>query len=331
MLPNIDSLDLAAKKILVRLDLDVPVEEGKVADANRLQMANATIEKVLSKNISQLILLGHRGRPEEKNEEDSNKHILEFFKEKYGEVELLADFDQTVNSKIVLFENLRFWKGESENSDEFAAKLSSLGEVYINESFATAHRAHASVVGIPKYLPHAVGERFAQEVQKLTQIKESPARPLVSILSGVKEDKKDYIESFAGFSDKVLVGGRLPVYLGDEHSNPKVVLARLIQDKEDITVHSMEIFEEEIKKAKSIIVSGPLGKYEEEGHRQGTKRVFEAVANADSYKLAGGGDTEAALSLMGLTEKFDWISTGGGAMLEFLAKGTLPAIEALKN
>jgi phosphoglycerate kinase len=109
----------------------------------------------------------------------------------------------------------------------------------------------------------------------------------------------------------------------------KVVVAKLMPDKEDITINSIEKFEEEIAKAKTILVAGPIGKYEEEGHRQGTQRVFTAVANSNAYKVAGGGDTEEALTTCSVRDKFDWVSVGGGAMLEYLAKGTLPGIEAL--
>ena len=126
----------------------------------------------------------------------------------------------------------------------------------------------------------------------------------------------------------VLISGRLPLYLEEDYKNEKVIVANLIQDKEDITLHSIESFEHELAKAKTILVSGPMGRYEEDGHRQGTKRVLEAVANAGAYKVAGGGDTEAAITLLGLEDKFDWISTGGGAMLEFLANRTLPGIIA---
>jgi phosphoglycerate kinase len=132
-----------------------------------------------------------------------------------------------------------------------------------------------------------------------------------------------------------LVGGRLPDLLGDRglesvrSQNGKVIVGNLIMDKEDITIHTIERFEEEVGKAAMVVVSGPLGRYEDEGHRQGTERVFEAVVTSNAFKIAGGGDTEAALSLLNLQNKFDWLSVGGGAMLEFLSKKTLPGIEAL--
>ncbi len=157
------------------------------------------------------------------------------------------------------------------------------------------------------------------------------------LISGCKEDKLCYIEPFEKIADKVLVGGRLPDYLGDEKlisvrsrgESDKLIVGNLIMDKEDITLHTIERFIEEVEKAKTIVVSGPLGKFEDEGHRQGTEGVFKAISESGAYKIAGGGDTEKALNLLGLQDRFDWVSVGGGAMLEFLSKRTLPGLEAL--
>ncbi|MCX6705309.1 MAG: phosphoglycerate kinase, partial [Candidatus Woesebacteria bacterium] len=200
-------------------------------------------------------------------------------------------------------------------------------------------RESASIVGLPKLLPHAVGFRFAKEVENLSKVFENPAHPLLFIVGGSKKDKLDYIKSLESLSDKILVGGRLPEYYGDlalesvrnRGEQDKLIIANLVQDKEDITLNSIERFEKEIEKAKTIVLAGPMGKYEEEGHRQGTERVFKAVAGSSTFKVAGGGDTERAISELAISDKFDWISVGGGAMLEFLAKRTLPGIEALES
>jgi phosphoglycerate kinase len=207
--------------------------------------------------------------------------------------------------------------------------LASLGDAYVNDAFGTSHREHASFISLPSRMPRAAGEHLRKEVEQLSRVLENPERPLVALLSGVKEDKLTYLERFVEISDLVLVGGRLPVFMDEDYKHDKVFVSRLLQDKEDITLHSVEKMEEEVAKAKTILVSGPMGKFEEEGHRLGTKRVFEAIANSEAYKVAGGGDTEAAITLLGLEDKFDWISTGGGAMLEFIAKGTLPGLQAL--
>lgn len=331
-LPEINQLQVDGKKVLVRADLDVDVVEGGVVNEKRLSILLPTLEKLLSMNVSQIVILGHRGRVNDENREQlSTKYLVDWFRDKLNQdVEFQDGFENNSGSKIVLFENLRYWPGEEENNEEFVSKLASLGDVYVNESFATSHREHSSIVGLPKKMPHAVGERFAQEVEHLSKLLENPERPFYSLLNGVKEDKLSYLNRFIEISDFVYVSGRLPVFMDEDYKHEKVYVCRLLQDKEDITLHSVERIEADVPAAKTILLSGPAGKYEEEGHRLGTKRVFEAIANSNAFKVAGGGDTEAAIEMLGLEDKFDWISIGGGAMLEFIANGTLPGIEALQ-
>lgn len=335
-LRSITSLDVKEKKVLVRMDFDVP--EGNYS---RLEASKESLDYLLSQN-AKLILIGHKGRPDGKpSGELSLASLVEPLKQIIGrDVDFFyailgAETQDKVNQmqpgQIILLENLRFDAREEANDEGFARELASLGELYVNESFAVSHREHASIVGIPKFLPHAVGIRFEKEIEVLSNLRENPERPLVTLLSGVKKDKLDYLEPFKQFSDKVLMSGRLPEYLGDNYSDEKVVVARLMPDKEDITLNSIKEFEEEIAKAKTVLVAGPIGKYEDEGHRQGTERVFTAVSNSSAKKIAGGGDTEDALRLLNLVGKFDWVSVGGGAMLEFLAKGTVPGVEALQD
>lgn len=312
-LPQLKDADLKDKKVIVRADLDFDPSE---TDSLRLTSLYPTLDYLKGQN-SQIILIGHRGRPEGKADESLSLIPFKKFFEKYN---------------LQLEENLRFDPGEEANSEEFAKKLAGLGNFYVDEAFGVAHRAHASIVGLPKLLPHAAGLRFVLEVENLSKVFESPKKTVVMIISGLKDDKLSYVDKFLEMADKVLIGGRLPDYVHDSsplRTNPKVVVGDLLPDKEDITIHAIEKFEEEISKAHTIVVSGPIGKYEEEGHRQGTKRVFEAVAKSQAFKIAGGGDTEAAIKLLDLSDKFDWVSVGGGAMLDFLANKTLPGIEAL--
>ena len=209
-----------------------------------------------------------------------------------------------------------------------------MGDFYVNEAFATSHRSHASIVGIPKFLPHAAGIHFGKEIDNLEKAFVEPVRPVVVIVSGLKEDKLPYVEAFKSFADRILVGGRLPEYAeqkGIKGTDPKVMYADLLPDKQDITIHSIERFEAEIAKAKTLVVAGPMGMFEDAGHRIGTQRVFGAVARSSAFKVAGGGDTHKAISLLKLEAGFNWLSVGGGASLEFLAKRTLPGIAALVN
>lgn len=312
-LPQLKDFDLKTKKVIVRADLDT--DPNNLSDL-RVVSLTPTLDYLRSQD-AVITVIGHRGRPEGKVDRALSLKPFEVYFQKWS-------------AKVL--ENLRFNSGEEENSEELAKKLAEDQDFFVNDAFAVSHRVHASIVGLPKLLPHAAGLRFVQEIQNLSQILENPEKPVVTLISGVKDDKLSYVEDFLKFSDKILIGGRLPDYIHDSSSlrvNPKVVVADLIGDKEDITIHSIEKFESEIQRAGTIVVSGPVGKFEEEGHRLGTKKVFEAVANSKAFKVAGGGDTESAISLLGLEKKFNWISVGGGAMLEFLAKGTLPGIDAL--
>ncbi len=312
-LPTITSADFSGKRVIVRADLDF---DPKDQENLRFTTLTPTLDLIKERG-GEIVLMGHRGRPNGKFDESlSLKPFKPYF--------------QRWNAKLL--ENLRFDPGEEANDIEYAKKLASYGDFYVNEAFGVSHRSHASIVGVPKILPHVAGERFIKEIENLSKIFEDPKRPVVTLISGVKDDKMGYIEKFLEFSDKILIGGRLPEYIHDSsplRKNSKVMIADLLPDREDITIHSMEKFESAIVGASTIVVSGPIGKFEDEGHRQGTKRVLTAVTQTGAFKVAGGGDTTTAINLLKLSDKFDWISVGGGAMLDFLANKSLPGIEAL--
>jgi len=314
-LPKLTDVDVSGKKVIVRLDLDTNPDPNDL----RIKASRETIDYLHSKN-AQIIIIAHKGRPEGKVDQALS---LKPFEPLFPDCEVK--------------ENLRFDPGEEANDETFARKISSWGDVYVNEAFASSHRSHASIVEIPKFLPHAMGMRFEKETENLSKVFENPKRPLIFLISGAKEDKLQSIDGLEKYADKVLVGGRLPDFLGDRglesirNQNGKVIIGNLIMDKEDITIHTIERFEKEVGKAGTIVVSGPLGKFEDEGHKQGTERVLKSVVeNKGAFKVAGGGDTEKALNLLSLSQDFNWVSVGGGAMLDFLAKRTLPGIEALK-
>jgi phosphoglycerate kinase len=316
-LPKITDLEVNNKKVLVRADLDV--EEDNFASDLRIQSLVPTLDHLKSKN-AKIVVIGHRGRPTgeaKKDQQLSLKFLEPFFNKWEAQVK----------------ENLRFDPREERNDFEYAKELALLGEVFINEAFAASHREHASIVGIPKLLPHAAGLRFIAEVENLSRGFNNPTRPVISIIGGAKEDKLNYLEGLAEISDSVLIGGALPKFIAEDSSlraNPKFLVANLIADKEDLTVHSIEEMEKKIESAGTILLAGPMGKFEEEGHSQGTKRVFEKVAASPAFKIVGGGDSLRAVKIFSLEEKFNWVSVGGGAMLEFITKKTLSGIEALK-
>ena len=315
-LPKLQELDVAGKRVILRLDLDTDPDP----DDLRIKSSGQTVNYLHSKN-ARVVIIAHKGRPTGDKEKD-RVLSLEPFRPLFPGCEIK--------------ENLRFNPGEEAGDMDFAGELASEGDIYINEAFATSHRNSASITILPKLLPHAAGLRFVEEVENLSKVFENPARPLLFIISGAKEDKLQSIDGLEKYADRILVGGRLPVFLGDKalesvrNQEGKVIIGNLIMDKEDITLNTVERFEKEIEKAKTIVVSGPPGRFEDDGHRQGTERVLRKVAeNKEAFKVAGGGDTEKVLASLSLSQYFDWVSVGGGAMLEFLSKRTLPGIEAL--
>lgn len=341
-IPNIQGIDFKEKRVILRADLDVPVVEGKVREEWRLGLILPTLSHILDQGAKQVLIIGHMGRPEGKvDEQFSLSPLLEYFKERitpdaefvgHQPFDLYFEIQEKIlgsQTRLVLLENLRFWPEEESNSESFSEQLAYGMDMYVNDAFGSSHRSHASIVGITKFLPAYLGLQFEKEIENLGSVFENPTRPVVALINGVKKDKLDYIEGFKAFCDHILIGGRLPEFLPEDFEDPKLTIAKLNPDKEDITIHSIESFERKVAEAKTIIVSGPIGKYEDPGHRLGTKRVFEAIAKADAYTVAGGGDTIAAINTLNLVKNFDWISAGGGAALEFLVHKTLPGIEAI--
>lgn len=317
-LPLLANLDISGKKVLLRLDLDTNPDPNDL----RIKASEETLNHLKEKGALEITILGHKGRPQGKVDESLSLKPFQPIFDKWG-------------AKV--HENLRFDPGEEANDMEFAKKLASLGDVFVNDAFASSHRSHASIVSLPTLLPSVIGIHFQKEIENLSKVFDNPKRPLVFLISGLKEDKLDYVKAFENIADRVLVGGRLPEFLGDaalesvrlSNEKDKIIVGNLIMDKEDITLNTIEVFSKEVSKAGTIVVSGPLGKYEDEGHRQGTEKVFKAIVSSSAFKIAGGGDTEKAISTLNLSNSFDWISVGGGAMLEFLAKKTLPGLDAI--
>jgi len=343
-LPDLRDFDLTGKKVLLRADLDVPLvrktEDGRqktvITDETRIEESVPTINHLLSKK-AKVIILAHLGRPEGKVvSELSLEPAARKLQELLPEVNIKFQGDE---GEIILLENLRFDPGEenpSTNSgQEFTKKLASLGDFFVNNAFACSHREHASIVGLPGLLPHAAGLDLLEEVGTLSKILENPKRPVVVILGGAKEDKLETIGGLATWADYILVGGKLPVFIQQRTENiqhrEKILIADLGKDGKDITLGTIEKFEEIIKKAGTIVWSGPMGQYEIKEYESGTKMIGEIVSESSGFKVIGGGDTEAALTKFGLIDKMSYISSGGGAMLEFLANGDLPGLKALRE
>ena len=305
-LPILDE-SVKGKKVLVRGDIDVPLivkngENGRetyeIGDDTRLKAIKPTIDFLLENNC-QITFCGHVGRPEGKMvPELSTKPIQEWF-----------------GARVKVLENLRFDPKEEANDESLAKELASLADIYVDEAFATCERAHASIVGVPKLLPHYAGFQLAKEVEALSKVLENPQRPLVVIIGGLKlETKLPLISKMKSFADTLI-------------SNENLTQ---IPNTLDVTTKSVDQYEEAIAQAATIVWNGPFGKVEDFTYQVGTRRLAELiVSNTTAYKVVGGGDTVAFIDKLGLTNKFSWVSTGGGSMLKFLAGEKLPGIEAL--
>ncbi len=323
---------LQNKIVLLRLDLDLPIQDGQIIDDSRLKNVLPTIELCLN-SASKVFILGHLGQPSGVDPSFSLLPVAQrLSKILQLPVPLFHDFHEvgewrSGSSRLGMLENLRFWPGEQKNDSEFTINLAQLGEVFVNESFATSHREVASIVGLPKHLPSYLGPNFSHELKTISPIIDNPKRPIILILGGIKADKIEFVDNFITHFDQVLLGGGLVREITDR---PKLIKAELTSDNLDITPASAQHFSRLISQAQTIVWNGPLGKFEDPHARQGTQIVAQAIASSPAaYKLAGGGDTLSAIHQLDLASKFDHLSTGGGALLYYLAHHTLPGLEAI--
>ncbi len=329
---SIKEANVAGKVVIVRCDFDVPIENGKIIEESRITNTLPTLQYLLDNGAS-LILLAHLGRPQGIDENLSLapvKNLLEINLKHPISFQNKLNFDKT--EKIAMLENLRFWSEEESNDTNFAQKLASFGQFYVNESFATSHRSHASIVGIPKFLPSYAGFNLSREVGELNKILDSPGRPLVAIIGGAKlETKLPAIYNLAKVADKVLVGGKL-MFEAERRTLPEnVVVAHDDVETKDIGEQSINLFKGIIIPAKLVVWNGPMGVFEEEKYIKGTKEIASSVVESEGYSVVGGGDTISALNKLGQLGKINFVSMGGGAMLDFLAGKKLPGLEALEK
>jgi phosphoglycerate kinase len=327
-----DAGDLKGKRVLIRTDWNVPMEKGKVLDTSRIEVSLPTIKWVLQ-NGGSAVIMSHLGRTGE-----SLKPVFEIFEASFPSIFIEKPFSTEGRAQIsnlkpgegAVIENLRSEPDEELNSEQYAKELASLGNIYVNDAFSASHREHASIVGIPKFIPSYAGFRFVEEYEKLSQAF-SPDHPFLFILGGAKfETKLPLVEKFLEIADDIFVGGALAVTasLLPIGQNSKIMfpvgdIAALDANKE-----TLDLLQEKIKDAKFVLWNGPLGKYEA-GYKEGTLALTKLLSESKARVIVGGGDTENVIDELGLGEKFYFISLAGGAMLNFLANGTLPGIEAL--
>ncbi|MBU0547060.1 MAG: phosphoglycerate kinase [Patescibacteria group bacterium] len=341
--------DLKNKKVLVRCDFNVPLSsQGEILNDFRIKQSLSTIN-YLKKKKAKIILLSHFGRPQQ-DEVNLKKYSLKpvalrlskllktrilFLPDCIGE-KIKEEIGKMKPGKIILLENLRFHKEEEENDSGFAKKLASLGDVYINDAFSACHRAHASIEAITKYITHGAGILLKEESDILTDLLNNPKKPLVAIIGGKKiETKIKLIDSIAEVANWILIGGLLEREIKakeiDFEDPKKIILAVDNLDGFDIGPKTIELFKKKIKKAKTIFLSGSLGKTEDKKYQRGSQEIIKAIIKSRAFSVAGGGETVEFIDEIGKHSKFGYISTGGGAMLELLSGKELPGIKALEN
>ncbi len=328
----------SGKTAVLRTNFDVPLEHGQIGDTTRIEDAIPTIKK-LREQQCRIVILAHAGRPDGVfDQEASLAPIATLLTQLLAEPVVLAPYQTDYHqislpdNPIALVDNLRFWAGEEDNDPEFAKHLASFGDFYVNESFAVCHRKHASIVGIPQYLPAAAGLSLEKEMNILSTVRNNPEHPLVVVIGGAKlETKAPLVDAFATSADKILVGGKVAIELRDKPHTDNVVIADLTEDQKDITLESAQNFANSIMGAKTVVWNGTMGVFEEPEHQQGTRIVAEAINQTSAFTLMGGGDTETALTIFNLESGIDHISTGGGAMLTYLVDGSLVGVEALHD
>ncbi|GAA0290751.1 phosphoglycerate kinase [Psychrosphaera haliotis] len=375
-------LDLAGKTVLIRQDLNVPVQNGKVTSAVRIDASIPTIQAALDKG-AKVLVMSHLGRPTEGeyNEEFSLQPVVDNLNEKLSApVSLAKDYLNGVIAKegeVVVLENVRFNIGEKKNTEELAKQYAALCDVFVMDAFGTAHRAQGSTHGVAKYAPvAAAGPLLAAELEALGKALDNPARPLVAIVGGSKVSTKlTVLQSLSTICDQLIVGGGISntfvaargynvgksLHEADLIPEAKRLMAELdipnvtdvrvatefsdtaeavikdvseVQDNEqilDLGPESAQALADVLKNAKTILWNGPCGVFEFDNFAKGTEVVAQAIAQSDAFSVAGGGDTLAAIDKYGLSDKISYISTGGGAFLEFVEGKVLPAVEILEQ
>ena len=387
---GLDALDLAGKRVLVRVDFNVPMKAGVITDDTRIRAVLPTLREIRERG-GRAVLMSHLGRPlgrvveelrlnpvGERLQELLGAPVLKLAESTGPEVE--AAIASAGGEAVVLLENVRFHAGETKGDPELSAAYARLGDVFVNDAFGTAHRDQCSVAGVARLLPSVAGRLLEREIAAFGRVLADPERPLVAILGGAKvSDKLTVIENLLDRVDVLLVGGGMAYTflsacghsigsslveadrledvrasvakaagLGKELLLPldHVIAERVAADAEarecgvdipdgwiglDIGSRTRSLYAERIAGARTLVWNGPMGVFELERFRAGTEAIGRAVADCPGYTVVGGGDSVAAVQLLGLAEQIDHISTGGGASLELLEGKELPGIGALST
>jgi phosphoglycerate kinase len=339
---SVRDADIGGKRVLVRSDLNVPLEGGKIADETRIQASLPTLQLLLERDAGEVTVCSHLGRPKGEDPAYSIRPVAERLRE------LLPD------NGLRVLENTRFNPGETKNDPGFAKELADDNDLFVQDAFGSVHRAHASTVGVAHLLPTYAGLLLERELTELGKLLGEVERPFVLISGGAKvEDKLGVLTNLGGKADAVLVGGKMAEQIRTDNPLPfdvvlplDVVAANAFEpDAEtsvvpydalpdgwlglDIGPKTRELFAQRIASARTIFWNGPMGVFEWPRFADGTEAVAEAVASSDGYSVVGGADSARALAELGLADEVSWLSTGGGAALELLEGKELPGVSVI--
>jgi phosphoglycerate kinase len=345
---SVRDADVAGKTVLVRSDLNVPLDDGRVADDMRIRASLPTLRLLLERGAAEVRVCSHLGRP--KTEEDRETYSMKPVEARLRE--LLPELEE---DRLKVLENTRFDPRETTNDPAFARELAEGCDLYVNDAFGSAHRAHASTEGVAHLLPSYAGLLLEEELQHLCTLLGDVERPFAIVSGGAKvDDKLGVLQNLGGRADTVLVGGKMaeqmrvdnPLDFDVELPSDVVGAAEFAEDAEsgvfaiedlpdgwlglDIGPETRERFAECVAEARTIFWNGPMGVFEWAGFAEGTKAVALAVArNESAFSVVGGADSVRALNELGLADKITWVSTGGGASLELLEGKELPGVAAI--
>jgi phosphoglycerate kinase len=339
---SVRDADIAGKRVLVRSDLNVPLEGGRIADETRIQASLPTVRLLLDRDAGEVTVCSHLGRPKGLDPAFSIRPVAERLRE------LVPD------DRLRVLENTRFKPGETKNEPGFAKELADANDLFVQDAFGSVHRAHASTVGVAELLPTYAGLLLERELTELGKLLGEVERPFVLISGGAKvEDKLGVLTNLGGKADTVLVGGKMAEEIRTDNPLPfdvvlplDVVAASEFEvDAEtkvvpydalpggwlglDIGPKTRGLFTKRISEARTIFWNGPMGVFEWPRFAEGTKAVAEAVASSDGYSVVGGADSARALAELGLADEVSWLSTGGGAALELLEGKDLPGVSVI--
>ena len=339
---SVRDADVRGKRVLVRSDLNVPLDDGRIADETRIRASLPTLQLLLERDAAQVTVCSHLGRPKGDDPALSLRPVAERLQE------LLP------GERLHVLENTRFNPGETKNDTRFAQELANGNDVFVQDAFGSVHRAHASTVGVAQLLPAYAGLLLERELTELGKLLGEVERPFVLISGGAKvDDKLGVLKNLGGKADVVLVGGKMAEQIRIDNPLPfdvvlpvDVVAAReFAADAEakvvpydalpegwlglDIGPQTRQLFGQHISNARTIFWNGPMGVFEWPRFSEGTKAVAEAVASSVAYSIVGGADSARALSELGLADRVTWVSTGGGAALELLEGNELPGVAVI--